>query len=84
MSDNKHTPGPWVWDYKWRLNGSNKECVTFARGGWEPFLADAALIAAAPDLLAACEMAVLTIINDTNEQETMDALRTAIKKAKGE
>jgi hypothetical protein len=71
----KHTPGPWTWDephpvsdelgderHFWRLTGSSRDvlCATndgdvFVRG------ADARLIAAAPELLEACEGAAKTL-----------------------
>jgi hypothetical protein len=90
-----HTPGPWFYD-EWTEN------IGFA-GGWLAVVADeyregnerlgskvddANLIAAAPDLLEACEKAVETIDDDApgaglTERGLLRLLRAAIAKAKG-
>lgn len=61
MSDNQHTPGPWTagWGDRGHGNGdyivlSPDDSVVIAKIETE-LRADAILIAAAPDLLAACE-----------------------------
>ena len=81
MSETRHTPGPWIAYGTW---------VSTSDG---PLIADcdtdvnADLIAAAPDLLAACEGLVDWI--DPNEamdglNREIDDARAAIAKAKGE
>jgi hypothetical protein len=93
---NKHTPGPWnarkvggpafknqvLWaiDY----NKDQEQVVDFV---YEE--ADATLIAAAPDLLAAleaCESAMASCMADFNQydQAAYDAARAAIARARGE
>jgi hypothetical protein len=84
-----HTPGPW--DAKPNfgrilLNSSN--CYEVAevfndQGGFNP--ADIHLMAAAPDLLEACEL-LLIYLGDWNdmEDETCAAARRAIAKARGQ
>lgn len=63
MSEHKHTPGPWILDYD---KGSTRDILSLEHGGIcmvrvagrhskETFDANALLIAAAPDLLAALE-----------------------------
>jgi len=55
----KHTPGPWKYDETWALihaeHGSEIAAVHAARGTRGEAQANAHLIAAAPDLLAALE-----------------------------
>jgi hypothetical protein len=61
MSDAKHTPGPWYWAGLGDLRGAGDlevgDCLDRLSDKDEVprFAADARLIAAAPDLLAACE-----------------------------
>lgn len=58
---NQHTPGPWtvrrMFQHEtfqdFRIEGKDRERVLVLRGGMAPCEADARLIAAAPDLLAA-------------------------------
>ena len=50
----------------------------------ERWRADARLIAAAPDLLAACEAALLWLEAWSEGDESAEILRSAIAKAKGE
>lgn len=85
---NKHTPGPWVID---------NDNVIYQEGTAEPIAsaaptadekANAALIAAAPELLGALKMAEGYIAGvATNEPEEQDKLmaviRAAIAKARG-
>ncbi len=84
-----HTPGPWTakpMGGRILLNGSNCYEVTEVfndEGGFNP--ADIILMAAAPDLLSACEE-LLIYLGDWNDldNETCAAARAAIAKAKGE
>lgn len=81
----KHTPGPW------RVENITKEkgfthyvpwgrvYRGVGRGGIDANLPDACLIAAAPDLLAACEEAV-----PVAPPRVQKLLRAAIAKARGE
>lgn len=78
-SDPKHTAGPWAWDRTdwWGvLNGPEVDgvrqdvCAFNFRGRSEwPHPADRALIAAAPDLLAACER--LCAWYETHSKQTL-------------
>ena len=97
----KHTPGPWVayrdayyetWSVEgggdvvadlWRLSEeSHTRHPHFEDDGVE---ANAQLIAAAPELLSACETALECLVDwDRDDGEAGDALRAAIAKAKGE
>lgn len=93
MSDAKHTPGPWGVDPKRSFRvldvSDNTICSTGScdhiRDQWE---ANAHLIAAAPDLLSACEEAFDAMHDDGHERMGMgraiEACRAAIAKAKGE
>ena len=85
MSEQKHTPGPW----------GQCNCMIYAVDDGEPIarclgkemhraFSDANLIAAAPELLAALEVAVEYF--DRNEIDCIahDDAKAAIKKAKGE
>ena len=107
MTEHKHTPGPWhvarqkFREYKgpddggWYIAGPLHEFD----GDYEPTSftkrADAALMAAAPDLLRACEMArdlfreqleILGILRGPSDKETeeLETLCAAIAKATGE
>ena len=85
MSETRHTPGPWA------------TCNTtiYAVDDGEPVarcldkemhraFPDAQLIAAAPELLAACELALLDMDSWGIFGPGRKAIETAIKKAKGE
>jgi hypothetical protein len=100
-NENKFTPGPWragkysVNNYQisvygadqtkiCMLEGWNEECLTEAE-------ANASLIASAPDLLAACEAALVYLIRECPSEEINTSaffvrkqLREAISRAKGE
>lgn len=89
MSDTvKHTPGPWYaipnpeWSgAKWRIdNKSNAPWANFGEICYASTAANARLIAAAPDLLAALEAAVERQ-GFTNAE--LIAARAAIAKVKG-
>ena len=90
----EHTPGPWEFkpareDYRRVLSPDIN-----AGGNWHVAIvqssnADARLIAAAPDLLAACEYALDAMSGPDGPEPTMaekmamDRLRAAIEKARG-
>lgn len=102
MTKAQHTPGPWkmVGQYRsqhWddvRLRIDNREgvyiAITSPYNGNDPSLVMSAnLIAAAPELLAALELAYKIIEENYNpltrtEHPTLKTLRAAIAKAKGE
>ena len=89
----EHTPGPWII----RHVGIGQPYVIDSNSGQIALVGprqshDAALIAAAPDLLAACEIA-LALLTGTGQDGTLGhhpdnpvpaMLRAAIAKAKGE
>ena len=83
---NKHTPGPWRVVDSWNdhmVEGQNGEEIIWQDGPHDtPTIneANARLIAAAPDLLAALEYA----IKQVPELETVPGIAAAIAKAKGE
>lgn len=92
----KHTPGPWQStkckavvksaDY-WAIIEEGDESAAWAIAeidcDREAAEANAKLIAAAPELLAACEAAFSDYQSDTFQQPTEALLRAAIAKAKG-
>lgn len=94
MTQSKHTPGPWtradrqvvVAEAPWMgiatVSGSETDEQNFVNGN---------LIAAAPELLEACERAENELLelleldeNSTSVPSVMFVLRAAIAKAKGE
>lgn len=93
----KFTPGPWkVFGNVIRaietIDGQDRrgEIVAMPMSGGDPdrrnlgnFEANARLIAAAPDLLAACERALSELDGDPHRYELVDAINAAISKAKG-
>lgn len=93
-SKNKHTPGPWKADDMVGKTIPIYATATTARGrvatvtkGDVRSSHDARLIAAAPDLLAACEAALAYVEDDSRSprrrQAMRQGLRAAIAKAKG-
>lgn len=84
----KHTPGPWRFNPVGEVRGADWNvviCDTYGNGDDDVADADARLIAAAPDLLAACEMALLDMrYYATVHGESITAIEAAIAKAKGE
>ena len=98
MDNATHTPGPWeiskyassyddIGDnYSVGYNDTDGDYWDIAK--LEPLranrLADARLIAAAPDMLAALEWAVETADTEQYEADWYAAARAAIAKAKGE
>jgi hypothetical protein len=98
MSNVKHTPGPWhredgESDFQMVTDDHGEAvCYLFDEKfdgkqvllqGIEPDRANADLIASAPDLLEACELA-LQYIGDGTGEYALSALEDAITKAKGE
>ena len=89
MNNTLHTPAPWKHDPTWGLikHGKNEICALHSGN-----LANARLIASAPDLLSALESAYNAIAWDipggnlSNEEEEalLDVIREAIRIAKGE
>jgi hypothetical protein len=98
MSESKHTRGPWTWGhhnydsfYQWSISGADGidvasiDSLHDAGKTPEQHEANAALIAAAPELLAACEAAIAWN-NDKNGdgfglQDFMQQIEAAIAKA---
>ena len=97
MKENKeHTPGSWFaapdttnnnGDYGIWTDDGPFNIATVHGSGNSQALANAALIAAAPDLLAACEGIMGLLDADLDAvaawQKEADAVRAAIAKAKG-
>ena len=94
----KHTPGPWHMDYHTSIfaqcpsvyTKNNELVANVLYGNTDDSAKEAAfLIAAAPDLLAALELALTTLSSVAcNESDEIDNVKTeianAINKAKGE
>jgi hypothetical protein len=95
-----HTPGPWKWELDcWALHNSKGENVLYPSTSYgDPTIRvsddNARLIAAAPDLLAACE-ALMGYFKSGNDVpvdratltcmcDTVVLASAAIKKAKGQ
>jgi len=80
-NDNKHTPGPWVFE----LTSNDVEGNTYTRvkSNENEIAANIALISSAPDLLAALELAYGELINKTDDHELCNVIKQAINKAKG-
>lgn len=95
-----HTPGPWAASQNsvyWQINGPDGAivgdvCGTSVWATAEEEAANARLIAAAPELLEACDMARIVLAGipcKTKQQrqllqDTFDALTKASQKATGE
>lgn len=80
----KHTPGPWVarrCGSGWAID-FNEDQEQVVDHVYEQ--ADANLIAAAPDLLNACQQAREFLKSIANNTDELDALDAAIAKARGE
>lgn len=82
----KHSPSPWFRDKKnpWDIRDARGAtiCKMYpwdVSGCREDDQADANLVAAAPQLLEACELAL-----ESDDRAVKDVLRAAIAKAKGE
>ncbi len=90
MSEVTHTPGPWSY-----FHDSCTQCESEGKAeyivmgppdghhGQFSNEADARLIAAAPDLLEACDAALHWITDIDNANRTVKQLRAAISKATG-
>jgi hypothetical protein len=86
MKNTLHTPGPWKHDSTWGIikHGKSEICALHSGN-----LANANLIAAAPDLLSALEFLLADYIaingeNLTGSSVPADKAREALRKAKGE
>lgn len=84
----KHTPGPWYIDETYGLiMWQDKEVAAIHAGRNGDARANAALIAAAPDLLAACEIILTNSstldLSNPYHKAIQDAAFAAIAKAKG-
>ncbi len=75
----KHTPGPWKYDETWALihaeHGSEIAAVHAARGTRGEAQANAHLIAAAPDLLAALEAFADNVSDDEDDYPDYEAYK---------
>lgn len=84
-TETKHTAGPWMakdgHGGSFDIVGSGHDWVATVHNGHDADEANAALIASAPDLLAALE-AVLRVADRATDE--FDAARAAIRKARGE
>lgn len=85
----KHTPGPWkaVGRDVLSMHASPRSsgplvCVVDDNDD-DRWPADSALIAAAPDLLAACERLLDAVERGDHKAKAVDAARAAIARAKG-
>jgi len=91
MSAGTHTPGPWFWRGLPRGGGSflraRDEAVAYVVKSGMPNEADCRLIAAAPDLLEACESVIAAhdAVGTCNSGNKciLHGLRAAIAKARG-
>ncbi len=87
MISNKHTPGPWKLSanqfVKGSIYGSDSYLIASVSIGQSEYEANAKLIAAAPELLAACEMALPYLELPSNEitRADFEQIKAAIKKA---
>ncbi len=96
---NTHTPGPWHINASGYCKGSPCRWEIVAKGGGivaetndGTDMANARLIASAPDLLSALEQSYNAIawdipggnLSDQEEEDLLDVIRAAIAKAKGE
>lgn len=79
----KHTPGPWVVGNVGEVVAGGTTLAD-VYGDEEQADVDAYLIAAAPDLLAACEAIAATTWSKNTATVIGEQVRAAIAKAKGE
>jgi hypothetical protein len=83
MKKTLHTPGPWKHDPIWGIikHGKTEICALHSGN-----LANARLIASAPDLLDALDWALRQIEDDLDpdHQAAFDAALSTLRKAKGE
>jgi hypothetical protein len=87
-----HTPGPWRSEGQYVI-GEGNQLIAVAGRSTEPEIriaheANARLIAAAPDLLAACELMESVyrqnVVNPGEPSSVLEALQAAIAKARGQ
>ncbi|MCU4119345.1 hypothetical protein [Variovorax sp. N23] len=89
MSAATHTPGPWPIERRQTSITAIGPCVAdeYAGSAWlDVSEADAQLIAAAPDLLAACQQFMYSVPHTEIHGEPgslLEVMRTAIAKATG-
>ncbi len=87
MSESKHTPGPWELQGGYRDIMTKDARVCTVRHGYvtrETYHANARLIAAAPDLIAALRYVLeLHDANEPIEPKDAELLRAAIAKVEG-
>ena len=83
MNNTLHTPAPWKHDPTWGIIKYGKTEICALHSG---NLANARLIAAAPDLLDALDWALRQIEDDLDpdHQAAFDAALSTLRKAKGE
>jgi len=82
---NEHTPGPWVWSGNSIAGGLHSVMEMWCQGGsvvLNTTPADRALIAAAPDLLAA--LRYIEAEGYLDRVDTREIVRAAIARATGE
>lgn len=90
MTNATHTPGPWVLSLNsvkalgWMIGSPSADNGPGTHIGNVYNVADARLIAAAPDLLAALESAEDVLAETDMHLSTLHKVRAAIAKAKGE
>lgn len=89
----KHTKGPWFFEddkhntHKWIFSQATGYVIARFEHDEINLEANAHLIAAAPDLLSACEAALIDLCSDElfeSHKETINTLQSALKKARGE
>ena len=84
---NGHTPGPWYVskhdDYRrvWKDYGDERVLIAATFDNWEDSYENARLIAAAPDLLAAANTALMHMIGYVNPTDAERELITVLRKA---
>lgn len=83
----QHTPGPWKadkWATGWTVSAPDSHYSVCHLEGCNNADANARLIAAAPELLAACKMVVERVLeSDQVTLEELDQVKAAIAKAEG-
>lgn len=91
MNDTKHTPGPWVVtgydeEFQDQINIQNERLDYFVAAALDckAVVANARLIAAAPDLLEALQALLADPGRDFIRSSAWDKARAAITKATGE
>lgn len=79
MSEDRFTPEPWVVDGCYVLAGPARDPIICDAGGNDSYIcltpADMRLIAAAPDLLAACQFVKAFLTKLENATDETDSLR---------